>query len=283
MIALGLTGFPLGHSLSPLLHQAAMAYCHFKGSYSLFPVEPGDLQGLKSLLERVRTGELNGLNVTIPHKQAIQPLLDRLTPAAVAIGAVNTIFVRDGQLTGDNTDAPGFLIDLERLLPDDVMNRQGKKKVLVLGAGGAARAVVWALANEGWQVSLAARRKVQAQALIAQFPSHASLLTYVDYSAKAIEAVVEDLSLIVNTTPLGMSPNIENSPWPAGVGFPQKAACYDLVYNPRETAFVRAARTAGLKASSGLGMLVEQAGLAFEIWTGQRVPAANMLAAVEAV
>src|SRR3972149_8259432 len=108
MIQLGLIGYPLGYSLSPKIHRAALKSCSLEGDYSLFPIPPGDHQGLKTLLARVRSGEITGLNVTIPHKQTIVPLLDGLTPTAKAIGAVNTIYLKNGKLTGDNTDAPGF-------------------------------------------------------------------------------------------------------------------------------------------------------------------------------
>ena len=116
MIQLGLIGYPLGHSLSPKIHVAALESCGLDGDYSLFPVHPDDQQGPKDLFTRVRSGEIQGLNVTIPHKQNVIPLLDELTPTAQTIGAVNTISMRDGKLTGDNTDAPGFLADLKRFL-----------------------------------------------------------------------------------------------------------------------------------------------------------------------
>ena len=279
MIELGLTGFPLAHSYSPRIHQAALAYCHLKGEYTLFPVEPEDEQGLKSLLDRVRSGELSGLNVTIPHKQRVIALLDDLSTSARAIGAVNTISMQTGKLTGDNTDAAGFLKDLEHLLTDRISFTQ--KIAMVLGAGGAARAVVWALADQGWQIKLAARRETQARALMAQFPNHADQLTYIKYMPEVMAANAAGVRLIVNATPLGMSPDIARSPWPQDVPIPQGAACYDLVYNPRETAFVRTARRAGNPAANGLGMLVAQAALAFRIWTGEQVPFEHLMAAVE--
>src|SRR5262245_47903410 len=107
---LGLTGYPLSHSLSPKLHAAALDNCGLNGEYSLFPITPEDKPGLKDLLSRVRTGDIHGLNITIPHKQNVIEYLDELTPTAEAIGAVNTIYLREGKLTGDNTDAPGFLV-----------------------------------------------------------------------------------------------------------------------------------------------------------------------------
>src|SRR5512134_3742406 len=142
MIRLGLTGYPLGHSLSPRIHEAALSSCGLDGNYSLFPISPDDKQGLEDLLARVRSGEITGLNVTIPHKQNVIPFLDELTPTAKAIGAVNTIYMRENRLIGDNTDAPGFLSDLKKLVATET-RRHRDLNVLVLGAGGSARAVVY--------------------------------------------------------------------------------------------------------------------------------------------
>jgi len=277
---LGLIGYPLGHSLSPKIHREAMDAYGLRGEYSLFPIQPHDIQGLKDLLTRVRSGEIHGLNVTIPHKQKVIPLLDELTPTARAIGAVNTIFLQEGKLIGDNTDVPGFLADLEIFLTTetprpDRQSRGGRRhrdneKVLVLGAGGSARAVVYALAQDGWKVTIAARRIEQARELIARLPNPESRLSSIEFTA--FQSLLPTLSLVVNTTPLGMSPNIDTSPWPADLPFPLDAAVYDLVYNPRETKLIRDARAAGLPATTGLGMLIEQAALSFEIWTGCNPP-----------
>lgn len=285
---LGLIGYPLGHSLSPKIHAAALEACGLEGDYALFPIPPDDRQALKALLTRLRTGELHGLNVTIPHKQTVIPLLDELTPTAQAIGAVNTIFIQNGQLTGDNTDAPGFLADLKRFLGignwklgdnDDqftIENRQSsitnRKSALVLGAGGSARAVVYALLKDGWNVTLTARRIEQARELAASFPAFDIQIA----SRREFIFHLSSFHLLVNTTPLGMSPNTGDSPWPADLPFPQNAAVYDLVYNPRQTKLVREARAAGLPAVTGLGMLVEQAALSFEIWT-ECAPARDVL------
>ncbi len=160
MFSLALTGYPLSHSLSPKIHAAALKDCGLSGEYNLLPIPPGDLNGLTALLNRLRGGELQGFNVTIPHKQTILPLLDALTPAAQAIGAVNTVFGQNGQAVGDNTDAPGFLADLRHCFPSLLVG-----KAQVLGAGGSARAVVYALTQAGWQVSISARRAGQAEEL----------------------------------------------------------------------------------------------------------------------
>jgi len=272
---LGLTGFPLGHSLSPVIHKAALNACALAGDYSLYPVPKDDHQGLRDLLERVRSGDLAGLNVTIPHKQTVLPLLDDLTPTAKAIGAVNTIYRKDEKLIGHNTDAAGFLFDLKRSLLPGACERAAEKSALVLGAGGSACAVLYALSEDGWRVTIAARRQEQARDLYSQYASGSpggSQISVIAYQSDALASLLPSLSLIVNTTPLGMTPSNEVSPWLTGLPFPPQAVVYDLVYHPRETKMVREARQVGLPAATGLGMLVGQAALAFEIWTGCNPP-----------
>jgi shikimate dehydrogenase len=276
MIRLGLIGYPLSHSLSPVIHAAALQSCRLEGEYALFPIQPDDKQGLKDLLGGVRRGEIHGLNVTIPHKQNVIDFLDELTPTADAIEAVNTIYQQNHKLIGENTDAPGFLSDLKRFLTTGTHTR-GDARVLVLGAGGSARAVVYALLNDGWDVTIAARRREQAQQLADSFAGYKSLLTLchlsdIENRSTNFQLPVSDISLIVNTTPVGMTPDMDHSPWPEDLPFPPHAEIYDLVYNPRETRLVRDARAQGQPATTGLGMLIEQAALAFEIWTGHRPP-----------
>ena|SRR5687768_7379994 len=280
MIHLGLIGYPLGHSLSPKLHHAALRYCDLQGEYSLFPIEPDDLQRLKGLLDRVRAREIMGLNVTIPHKQNVIQFLDELTSTVYSIGAVNTIYLRNDILIGDNTDAPGFLADLKKFLAESPAPflGEGKKKVLVLGAGGSARAVVYALLKDDWNVILAARRIEQAQQLADLFTNHQ--LQIADFTLSNIE--LSDITLVVNTTPVGMSPNTDQSPWPDKLPVPQYSAIYDLVYNPDQTKLVKDAHAKGLRAITGRGMLIEQAALAFQLWTGKQVPREIMSSAIEA-
>jgi shikimate dehydrogenase len=275
MIKLGLIGFPLGHSLSPRIQAAALQSCGLVGSYSLLPIHPDDKQSLEDLLSQVRSGEIHGLNVTIPHKQNVIPFLDELTPTADAIGAVNTIYFRSNILMGDNTDASGFLADLRLLVDSSAFRSQ--PSALVLGAGGSARAVIYALINEGWNIIMAARRPEQAEQLAGYFGPHE--LEIANYDLSRID--LSNISLVINTTPLGMTPNIAQSPWPENLPFPENAAIYDLVYNPRQTKLVKDARAQGLSATTGLGMLIEQAALAFEIWTGYHPSRDVMRASVE--
>ena len=286
---LGLIGHPLGHSLSPKIHTAALNACNLQGTYSLFPISPGDKQGLKDLLARVRAGELHGLNVTIPHKQNVIELMDGLTPTAQAIGAVNTIYLREDKLIGGNTDAPGFLSDLKRYMAESPSPQMGEglgvrgKSALVLGAGGSARAVVYALLNDGWNVTISSRRLEQAQELAKSFPDYQPALSIAEELpiTNFTHSPLSTFHLIVNTTPLGMTPNIDQSPLPENLSLPSNAFVYDLVYNPRETKLVKLARAQGLSATTGLGMLIEQAALAFEIWTGHNPPRETMFQSVD--
>jgi shikimate dehydrogenase len=268
MIRFGLIGYPLNHTLSPRLHQAALRACDLQGEYSLYPVPTDDSASLVNLLNSLRAGELTGLNVTIPYKQTVIRFLDELTPVASAISAVNTLYLKDGRLVGDNTDAPAFLADLAQFI-------NNPQSSIVLGAGGAAHAVVYALRSCGCEVTVLARRVKQAHALAKRFAN-----------IKAMELNLRRLrdakaQLIVNATPVGMFPEIDRSPWLAEASFPETAAIYDLIYNPYETLLVKQARAAGLKAITGLGMLIEQAALAFELWTGYKIQRGVMLESIQ--
>ncbi len=267
---LGLIGYPLEHSLSPRLHQAAMRATGLAGEYHLYPVPPvpQGTAGLVGLVARLRSGEIDGLNVTIPHKQSILPLLDRLSPTAEQIGAVNTLYLQDGRVTGDNTDAAGFWTDLKNQAGAAELNGGRAHRALVLGAGGAARAVVYALAQAGWQVTLAARRTGQAEELLDSLGIHGQVVSL----DPAGLVTVDQIDALVNATPLGMTPRVAACPWPEQLELPAGAIVYDLVYNPQETRLLARARSAGLRAFSGVGMLVEQAALAFQCWTGLDAP-----------
>jgi shikimate dehydrogenase len=215
----------------------------------------------------MRAGELKGLNVTLPHKEMVVDKLDRLTPTAEKIGAVNTIFLEGTELVGDNTDQEGFLLDLQKSLAPKRGN------ALVLGAGGAARAVVSGLMDSGWRVWVAARRISQAETLAEALRQSETLpLSPISLDPKALIGVAPELSLIVNATSVGMSPAVDVSPWPEAIPFPEEACVYDLIYTPQHTQLVSKAREKGLRAVTGLGMLVEQAALAFERWVGLSAP-----------
>ena len=277
----GLLGWPLDHSLSPHIHAAALAASGLSGTYHLFPIPPlPDGAGLlQEIIERFRRLELHGLNVTIPYKQAILPLLDGLTDQATAIGAVNLVYLQGKRLLGDNSDAPALLLDLQRCF--SLQDQAGT--ALVLGAGGAARAAVYALLQAGWRVYVAARRVEAAQRLVADLAPPANAggmdpLASLTLGADAL-AKLPVCDLLINATPVGMPPLADSIPWPDGVPFPSGAKMYDMVYNPAQTKLVRTARTEGHLAVNGLGMLVEQAALSFERWTGSYASRPAMWAA----
>jgi shikimate dehydrogenase len=280
---LGLIGYPLSHSLSPKIHTAALQACGLTGNYSLFPVHPEDKQGLNNLLSRLRVGEIHGLNVTIPHKQNVIEFMDELTPTAQAIGAVNTIYLRENKLIGDNTDAPGFLSDLNKFIaespsPDGRGAGVREKSAIVLGAGGSARAAVYALLNDGWNVTLTARRIEQAEQLAQSFMNYQLPLTTFS-NLQTFQ--LSNVQLLVNTTPLGMTPDVDSSPLPENVKLSSNTLVYDLVYNPRETKLVKDAKAQGCHTTTGLGMLIEQAAIAFQLWTGHTPPQKNLYQSIE--
>ncbi len=271
----GLIGFPLEHSYSAVIHHAAFAELRLPGSYHLFPVRPfpdGEPR-LKELLLDLREGRLRGLNVTIPWKKAIQPYLDGVTSVADQVGATNTLFIEDGKLVGENTDSPAFISDLINCFPN--IPRDGS--ALILGAGGSAYSVAYAMLQAGWSIHVAARRIEQAEILKTHFQRQINqkipVETYQLNTGMLTQLIRhQKFSLIVNCTPKGMFPNIHESPWPTEVPFPKGAVVYDLIYNPQETALVRQARQNGLSSVTGGGMLVEQAARAFERWYGIQAP-----------
>lgn len=263
---IGLIGWPVAHSFSPAMHNAAADALGLNSVYVPLPVHP---QNLETAVQGLPALGFKGVNVTVPHKQTIMPFLDSIEPGADLIGAVNTVVVkreRDAswQLEGHNTDWLGFLADLKSLSVDI-----NGRDCLILGAGGSARAVVYGLAKAGIKIHLLARRAAQAEALAADFSSVADMR--VD-ALSSLSSLVDNLEapLIVNATPLGMSPDVESSIWPDDVPFPDDSVVYDLVYNPLETQLMRQAKAAGCQASNGLGMLIHQGALAFELWMGQK-------------
>ncbi len=276
---LGLLGWPLSHSLSPLLHQTALRAVGLEGDYALYPIHPDSEAetALAQYVHAVSAGELAGLNVTIPYKIRIMPYLTEMTPAARKIGAVNTVFASEGGVWGDNTDAGGFEADLAWCFGDDFLSSSGQ--VLVLGAGGAARAVVFTLASAGWHVIIAARRPAQAEGLVENFQDLSGDLTPVIFSVESLKRYQP--KLVVNATPVGMWPKVDETPWPEGLPLPAGAVVYDLVYRPSRTGLIQQALLQGLPAFNGSGMLAAQAALAFAGWTGLEPPLAGMRQALD--
>jgi shikimate dehydrogenase len=276
----GLIGHPLGHSLSPALHQAALTAAGLDGDYTLFPVPPGPgcEDRLQDLLGRIRRRRLDGLNVTLPYKAQIVSFLETLSPEAERLGAVNAISRSPSGLVGENTDAPAFWHDLHAepgFLPATATC------ALVLGAGGAASAVAGVLAHHGWRVGIVARRASRADGLASQLRQAIPGARLSAGDLSALPRLLETLTpqLVVNATSAGMTPDLHLTPWPADLPLPSTAVVYDLVYSPPETALVERARRQGLPARGGLGMLVEQAARSFELWTGRAAERSAMGAA----
>ena len=272
---IGLIGWPVSHSFSPAMHNAALAALGLNWIYVPLPVHPaniaGALRGLPALGFR-------GVNVTVPHKQAVMPFLHEISPAARAIGAVNTILVdqENGRLSGSNTDWRGFLADLAAL----EVELDGRA-CLVLGAGGSARGIVYGLNQAQGRVVIMARRVEQARQLAADMGEE-SVQTIRPLEQLGEVAAELNAPLIINTTPLGMSPNFEGSPWPDEVPIPAGSFVYDLVYNPIETRLMRQAAAAGCRTSNGLGMLLRQGAASLSLWTGLEPDLAIMKEALEA-
>ena len=251
-------GWPVAQSLSPLIHQHWMQKHGIEGSYEAIAVDHGDLE---KFLGGLRDDGMVGANVTIPHKQAVLNLVDDLSPTARSTGAVNTVIVApNGHLSGLNTDGAGFINWLEEAAPGW---QAGQAPALVLGAGGAARAIVAALLAAGVnELRLANRSTANAQALKDSAGSKATAVMPWDNRAAAARGA----GLLVNTTPLGMTamPPLEIDL----SGLAPGAVVYDIVYAPLETELLSTARAGGFTAVDGLGMLCHQAALAFEAWFG---------------
>lgn len=251
----GILAHPAGHSLSPAMHNAAFRHLGIDAEFRFFDVPPADLA---AFFARVRQEKIAGLAVSIPYKEKVASFLDTVSPVAQAIGAVNTIYWENDKLCGTNTDHQGF----SRALGDVVFDR-----VLVLGAGGAARAVLYAL--RGKKIYLWARRRAQAEELAMEF------------SCTVIEDFMDvDVDLVVNTTPVGMSPLADVSPMPPNF-WRQGQVAYDLVMNPRKTRFLREAEAAGAEIITGDEMLLYQGMAQFVLWTGREAPEGVMREALK--
>jgi shikimate dehydrogenase len=256
-----LLGYPVGHSISPAMQNAALRDLGIDWRYELLATPPDKL---RETIACLRNDDCIGANVTIPHKQAVMEWLDEVSERARKIGAVNTIIKRDGKLLGDNTDAYGVS---QSLVEENVLLRD--KRVVVLGAGGAARGTVFALGEAGVSsITILNRTQSRADVLAdfvrQQFPN-------VVVATNRVEAI-NSADIIINTTSVGMTPNVDASPMPNTMSFPSHAIAFDLVYRPLETKFLRDAKNAGAKTVGGLGMLVHQGALSLQLWTGREAP-----------
>jgi shikimate dehydrogenase len=266
---IGLIGYPVSHSASPRMQGAAFAAMGLNWTYELWNTP---LDELPARMQAIRNDpEFGGANVTIPHKQNVMPYLDDISPQARAIGAVNTIVkvaTVDGiRLYGENTDWVGFLNDLRHYGVE--LEQCGHAHALVLGAGGSARGIVYALASAGLTVHVINRNAERAEHLVAElkpaFPGQ--VLCSFALTPDGLLAASRDAGLIVNCTSAGMSPKADSTPWLDSVSFPQGAIVYDLVYKPPITRLMQQAQAAELRVFGGIGMLAEQGAVSFEHWT----------------
>lgn len=270
---LGVIGWPVAHSLSPVMQNAALAAAGLHYSYIAMPVEPAALgqaaAGLKALGFR-------GFNVTIPHKVNIIEFLDEIDDDARMIGAVNTVLCEDGKLYGFNTDADGFLA------PFDDFGDRGLENVTVLGAGGAAKAIFAALIKKkAGSVSVGVRDVTKGRAAVALFQKYVDIRAY-DWQDEAFSDAISKAELIVNTTPLGMTPHTFDMP-PVDFDIVRSDAIfYDIIYTPSRTKLLQEAERRGHLVVGGAGMLVGQGAAAFEIWTGRRADRIVMERALKA-
>ncbi len=263
-----LIGYPLKHSVSPHFQQAAFAHYQLDIRYEAWEVPERDLE---STVDRLRQPEMLGANVTIPYKERIMDGLDEVEKRAALIGAVNTVVVRDGRLSGYNTDAGGFI----RALRQDARFDPSGKRAVILGAGGVARAVVFALLNEGvHSVVIVNRTEGRAAELAAAARrvsrrSQVSPLRWSDLSRD----ILSGCDLLVNCTSVGMKHTTLEGRSPLAADLiPKRALVCDLVYNPVETSLLKAAEEAGAQTLGGLSMLVYQGAASFELWVGKEAP-----------
>ena len=270
---LGVIGYPLSHSISPPVHQAALDHLGIDARFEVWETLPSDLP---ALIDRMRTPGFMGASVTIPHKETVAALMDGLSPVAAAIGAVNCIAYAGGRMVGHNTDCDGFITALGRCAGFSPAGRS----VLLIGAGGAAKAIGHALLGEGAaSLTIANRTRARAEALAADLSGD---VVAVSLDPSDLAGPAGGADLIVNSTSVGMSSGERAGDCPIAPGLiPAASVVNDIVYSPPETPLMRAGRARGARVLGGLPMLIYQGAAAFELWTGREPPVEVMLAAGE--
>jgi shikimate dehydrogenase len=270
----GVAGWPVDHSRSPTIHRYWLKQLGLAGSYERFPVRPGEFPAFAA---RIGQDGLLGANVTAPHKEAAFAACDRRTPVAEALGAVNTLWRQDGRLWGDNTDGAGFLANMDESAAGWADQR---RLAVVIGAGGAARGIVYALISRGFErIAIVNRTQARAEALAAHFGDATRAVSWADLPAELREA-----DLLVNASSLGM---VGQRPLEVDLGaLPEWAVVADAVYAPLRTPLLAAAEARRSRVVEGLGMLLHQAAPAFARWFGQRpavTPALRALVEAEVI
>ena len=267
----GVAGWPVDHSRSPMIHRYWLKELSIAGSYEKFAVRPGEF---RQFAARIGEDGFVGANVTVPHKEAAFDVCDLRTPVAKALGAVNTLWRQDGRLWGDNTDVAGFLANMDEAAPGWA---ERAKLAVVIGAGGAARGIVYALISRRFErIAVVNRTHARAAALAAHFGGPTTTAPWADLAMELPEA-----DLLVNASSLGM---VGQSPLAIDLsGLPERAVVADAVYVPLRTPLIEAASARGLRTVEGLGMLLHQAAPAFARWFGkQPVVTPTLRALVEA-
>jgi len=259
-------GHPIGHSLSPLMHNTAFQLLGIDGQYEALDIEP---TSLKQAAERFREQTWGGINVTVPHKETIIPLIDEVVPEARAIGAVNTVVNHDNKLIGYNTD----VIGVERSLHHERAKIEGQA-CLIMGSGGVARSVAHVLANiiKPKSITFSVLFPEQADAIIKSIGVSSINFKIIHSTDKELENIIKDCRLIVNATPIGMFPNVLDSPITNQIWLSSEHIVFDLIYRPLTTRLLSDAKAAGAKTIDGLGMFIHQGAAAFQLWTGREMP-----------
>ena len=274
---LGVIGHPIEHSLSPVMHNAAIATLGVDYVYRALPVKPEDLE-----VEIAGFADIGivGFNVTIPHKQAILPLLSEVSPDAQAVGAVNTVWrTEDFLWAGTNTDVEGFLAPLQSYDRD-----WSQTVAVILGNGGATRAVVAGCTQLGCaEIHVIGRNQLKLEEFLSSWANSSLAVKLHIHHWEEMPRLIPQATLLVNTTPIGMHPHIEESPLNAAqmANLWSGAIVYDLIYNPNPTQFLRQAQQHGAVTIDGLEMLVQQGAAALQIWLQQPVPVDVMREAVQ--
>jgi shikimate dehydrogenase len=260
----GVIGEPIEHSLSPIMHNAAFQAVGLDYAFLAFRVKPAEVE---AAVNGVRALNIRGLNVTMPHKTAIINHLDRVDLSAQIVNSVNTVLNKENLLFGFNTDGVGAV----KALKENGVELKGRK-VLLLGAGGAARAIAYALAKEADELAVLNRTVKQAQAMARVLEkSFNKKIAAGSLSPNDVETNIRDSDILINATSVGMKPKPDESPVAAKM-LRRNMAVMDIVYNPLETQLARDAKAAGAEVISGVEMLIYQGAASFEIWTGKSAP-----------
>jgi shikimate dehydrogenase len=266
MIQFAVIGHPIGHSLSPLMHNTSFKLLGLDCYYEALDIEPASL---KNRIEQFKEQPWGGFNVTTPHKETIIPFLDKVAPEARAVGAVNTVVNRNRTLIGYNTD----ILGIERSLHSHRESIEGHA-CTIMGSGGVARAVTYVLTHKfkAKTITFAALYPEQAQAIIESIGKTDIKFTIVPFTEADLESAIKSCTLLVNATTVGMFPHGLDCPVPKQVRLSDRQIVFDLIYRPLTTRLLQEAQTAGARTVDGLGMFLQQGAAAFHLWLGKDMP-----------